>query len=266
MSKNKKYYWLKLKENFFEDDTISFLEEQENGKEYCLFYLKLCLKSLKDNGILIRTVGNMLIPYNCEKLAEITKTNVDTVRIAIKLFKDIGLIQILDTGAISLNQITELVGSETDKAELMRKKRAHDSVGNIVTPLLPKCYPEIEIEKEIDIDKKIDIEKENKNSNSISNENEFSTLDFNKKYNILKSYFGSRFNLKDEKIFSDFNKITGYINYLDVDVILKAINNALGNKITNTKYIITTLENWKNENKITISDFKKEKKENEEEC
>ena len=263
MSKNKKYYWLKLKENFFEDDTISFLEEQENGKEYCLFYLKLCLKSLKDNGILVRTVGNTLMPYKPEKLAEITKTNIDTVQVAIKLFTDIGLIQIFYTGVILLNQITELVGSETDKAELMRKKRLHDKMGNIVTPLLPKCYPEKEIEKEIN--KEIDIEKENKNRNPITNENEFSALDFNKKCTILKSYFGSHFNLKDEKIFSDFNKITSYLNYLDINVILKAINNALENKIINTKYIITTLENWKSENKITISDFKKEKKENEEE-
>ncbi|EHU8854951.1 phage replisome organizer N-terminal domain-containing protein, partial [Enterococcus faecalis] len=36
----KRYYWLKLKENFFEEDTIEWLEEQPNGKEYCLIYLK----------------------------------------------------------------------------------------------------------------------------------------------------------------------------------------------------------------------------------
>ena len=66
---DKRYYWLKLKEDFFQDEAIEWLEEQENGKEYCLFYLKLCLKSLKDDGKLIRTVGNLLIPYSTEKLA-----------------------------------------------------------------------------------------------------------------------------------------------------------------------------------------------------
>ena len=55
---NKKYFWLKLKEDFFEEDTISWIEEQQNGKEYSLFYLKLCLKSLKTNGILF---GNVVI-------------------------------------------------------------------------------------------------------------------------------------------------------------------------------------------------------------
>ena len=64
---SKKYYWLKLKEDFFEQDAIDWLEEQEKGKEYCLFYLKLCLKSLRTNGILIRTVGQLLVPYDAKK-------------------------------------------------------------------------------------------------------------------------------------------------------------------------------------------------------
>lgn len=95
---DKKYYWLKLKEDFFEEDTLAWLEEQTNGKEYCLFYLKLCLKSLKTNGILIRNVGQILIPYDVKKLGEITKTDIDTVTVAMELFKKIGLIQILDNG------------------------------------------------------------------------------------------------------------------------------------------------------------------------
>lgn len=74
MSKNKKYYWLKLKEDFFEEDAISWIEEQENGKDYCLFYLKLCLKSLKTNGLLIRNVGSMLVPYDVKTLARLTNT------------------------------------------------------------------------------------------------------------------------------------------------------------------------------------------------
>ena len=44
MAKGHKYYWLKLKEDFFEDDVINWIEVQPNGKDYCLFYLKLCLK------------------------------------------------------------------------------------------------------------------------------------------------------------------------------------------------------------------------------
>ena len=109
----KRYYWLKLKEDFFDEDTIEWLEEQENGLEYSHFYLKLCLKSLRTNGELIRSVGNIFIPYDAKKLSEITKTDIDTVKVAMDLFKKIGLIDILDGGVIKLNQLSELVGSET---------------------------------------------------------------------------------------------------------------------------------------------------------
>lgn len=164
MSENKKYFWLKLKEDFFNDDTIEWIEEQENGKEYCLFYLKLCLKSLKTNGLLIRNVGEMLIPYDVKKLAEITNTSQDTVRVAMEIFKSVGLIQILENGEIYLTQLSSMVGSETNKAQLMRNKRAREKkqieAGNNVTPALPNCYTEIEIEKEIDIELEKEKEKE----------------------------------------------------------------------------------------------------------
>ena len=120
----KKYYWLKLKEDFFEDDTIEWIEEQPNGEKYSLFYLKLCLKSLKTDGILIRNVGEMLIPYDVKKLAEITKTDVDTVRVAMELFKNIGLIQILENGEIYMAQLKNMVGSESKWAEKKRLQRA----------------------------------------------------------------------------------------------------------------------------------------------
>lgn len=121
---HKKYYWLKLKEDFFDTDTIEWIEEQKNGKEYCLFYLKMCLKSLRTNGILIRNVGQMLIPYDVDKLAEMTKTPPDTVRVAMELFKNLGLIQVLDNGALYMSQLTEMVGSQTEGAAKKALQRA----------------------------------------------------------------------------------------------------------------------------------------------
>ncbi|MDU1114846.1 phage replisome organizer N-terminal domain-containing protein [Clostridium butyricum] len=157
----KKYYWLKLKESFFEEDTIAWLEEQENGVYYTNFYLKLCLKSLKTNGILIRNVGEILIPYDIKKLAETTRVKIDTAIVAMELFKKIGLVQILENGEIYLTQLELMVGRETSKAELMRKKRRREKQikndgGNNVTNELPECS--LEIEK--DIDKNKDKDKE----------------------------------------------------------------------------------------------------------
>ena len=158
----KRYYWLKLKEDFFDEDTIEWLEEQENGLEYSHFYLKLCLKSLRTNGELIRSVGNVFIPYDAKKLSEITKTDIDTVKVAMDLFKKIGLIDILDGGVIKLNQLSELVGSETDKAAIMRRKRTSEQEGNKIEQSgnnVTVMLPQRELERDIDIE--TEKEKEN---------------------------------------------------------------------------------------------------------
>ena len=138
----KKYYWMKLKEDFFDDDAIEWLEEQPKGKEYALFYLKLCLKSLKTNGLLIRTVGTLLVPYDMKKLAEITKTDFDTVVVAMELLKNIGLVEILDGGEICIPRMEEMIGSETDKAAIMRRIREQKNLSgsNNVTRKLPNSY------------------------------------------------------------------------------------------------------------------------------
>jgi len=164
----KKYYWLKFKEDFFDEDTIQWLEEQNNGKEYCLFYLKLCLKSLKTNGILIRSVGQILVPYDVKKLGEITNTDIDTVIVAMEVFKKIGLVQILDNGEIYLTQLKNMVGSESKWAKYKRKdkeleKIQHDS-NSAQKTLQTEKEKELDIEKELDKEKDIekgkDIEKE----------------------------------------------------------------------------------------------------------
>ena len=149
----KRYYWLKLKEDFFDDDTMQYIEEQENGIHYSNFYMKLCLKSLKSEGKLIRLIGDTLIPYDVKSLSKLTGVDIDTVRVAMALFERIGLVKILDTGELYLTQMQEMIGSETDKAQIMRRKRAEEkSIGNNVTHMLPECYTEKEKEKEIEIE------------------------------------------------------------------------------------------------------------------
>lgn len=173
MSEAKRYYWLKLPENFFDavdDDTISYIEEMEGGPAYVLFYLKLLCKALRTEGVLIRYVGSRCIPYNDAALAKLTGTPVDTVHCAVKVLQDMGLIQRLSTGELFLTQMNEFIGSETDKAVAMRKSRAKANLGekgNNVTPLLPERYPDVtqsksksiekEKEKEVDKEKEKDI-------------------------------------------------------------------------------------------------------------
>ena len=151
----KKYYWLKLTETFFEDDTVLYMESQTNGEKYSNFYLKLCLKSLRTNGRLIRLVGETLIPHDADSLARLTGCDIDTVRAAMQLFQSIGIVQISQIGEIYLPQVQEMVGSETDKAKMMRRLRAeranqlhsgkipqNDVPQNNVPGVLPNCYTE----------------------------------------------------------------------------------------------------------------------------
>ena len=179
--KETKFYWLQLKEDFFEDDAIQWLEEQEpNGKDYAYFYLKLCLKSLKSNGVLIRKVGNILIPYDNRKLAELTKMDFDTVTVAMELLKQIGLVTILENGEIYIEQLENMIGSQSKSA--LKKQQQRQLKQQILLgggQMSTKCPPkiDIDIEKDIDIDIDIDIEKEiNKEKDNRTFEDVFAEL------------------------------------------------------------------------------------------
>ena len=147
--KETKFYWLQLKEDFFENDAIEWLEEQKpNGRDYAYFYLKLCLKSLKSNGILIRNVGNILIPYDNRKLAELTKIDFDTVCVAMKLLQEIGLIQMLENGEIYMTQLESLIGSVSKGALKKQQQRL------LSGQKTDKCPPKLELkDKDKDINK-----------------------------------------------------------------------------------------------------------------
>lgn len=154
-----KFYWLQLKEDFFDEDAIDWLEEQPNGKEYSLFYLKLCLKSLRTNGVLIRRVGNMLVPYDHVKLGELTKTNPDTVMVAMNLLLNIGLVQKLENGELYLTQVEHMIGSQSKSAfkkQQQRLTKAKELPQIEGGQKVDKCPPKIE--KEIDLEEEIDLE------------------------------------------------------------------------------------------------------------
>jgi predicted phage replisome organizer len=88
LSDNKKYYYMRLKEDFFDSDEIKIIESQPNGYMYSNILLKLYLKSLKRTGKLMVTD---LIPYTLESLSKVLGHNIDTVRNAIAIFKEAGI-------------------------------------------------------------------------------------------------------------------------------------------------------------------------------
>ena len=122
---NKNYYYLKLKENFFESDELKILESQENGYLYSNILLKLYLKALKNDG---KLVLNEYIPYNAKMLATITGHNVDIVEKAIKVFQALHLIEILDNGTIFMLDMQKMIGSIS--SEGIRKAKYRERINN----------------------------------------------------------------------------------------------------------------------------------------
>lgn len=178
MSDNKKYYYLKLKEDFFDNEEMKVLESMKNGTEYQNVYLKMCLLSLKSDGALL--FKNML-PYSLEMLSSVLRVNIDTIKTAVELFQKIGLITVTDTETIYMTDIQSLVGQSSTEADRIRKYRqtlAEKQQKQIectndvqmyteCTEMSQSCTPEIR-DKSIEIrDKNSDI---NSSSTSLNNE------------------------------------------------------------------------------------------------
>ena len=154
MADNRKYYYLKLKENFFDSDSIVLLEDMKDGILYSNILLKLYLKSLKYGGTLQLDEN---IPYTAQMIATITRQQVGTVERALQIFMKLGLVEPLDNGALYMSNIELFIGQSSTEGE--RKRRARMKIseqkrlsGQVSEAKADICPPEIEIKKEIDIE------------------------------------------------------------------------------------------------------------------
>ena len=168
MADDKKYYWLKLKRDFFKRHDIQIIEDLPNGKDYVLFYLKLLCESVDHEGNLRFSEE---IPYNEQMLASLTHTNVDIVRSAVKLFSELRMLDIMDDGTYYMNQVEKMIGSETYWAQKKREQRERNleasEIGQCPTlstpsPKCPSKSKDKEEDKEIELDNK-DIIEDSKN-------------------------------------------------------------------------------------------------------
>lgn len=159
MAENKKFYWLKLKEGFFGDKEIKKLRKLAGGDTYTIIYLKLMLLSLRENG---RLYFEGIEETFYEELALEIDEESENVKFTLLYLQKTGLLEEISDVEAFLTQIPECVGSETEKAALMRKSRARKKAlvvqdGNNVTAMLPlvsECYSEKEI-RERDEEKEI---------------------------------------------------------------------------------------------------------------
>ena len=209
MSDNKKYYYLRLKDNFFDSDELKILESMKDGYLYSNILLKLYLRSLKNDG---KLVVNDRIPYNAEMLASVTGHQVGTIKQALSMFKELGLIEILENGAIYMLDIQNFIGkgsTEADRQRLYDRRISDERKQNKLTQsrnleeILKKSTPEIEIE----LEKEIKIEKEIASSASTTSKRkrfEKPTL------SEIKQYCIERGNKVDAQHFFDYYESNGW--------------------------------------------------------
>lgn len=169
MADNKKYYYLKLKEDFFNSDELLLIQAMPDGYIYSDILMKLYLRSLRTEG---RLMYKNRIPYSPEVLATLVHHKVGMVEKALRVFMDYGLIEILDNGAIYMMDIQNFIGKSSTEADRQREyqhriaeekelllsaecEKSNKKSNKISTPEI-----EIEIELETDLDTEIESETE----------------------------------------------------------------------------------------------------------
>jgi predicted phage replisome organizer len=147
MSDNKRYYWLKLKANFFEEKTTKFLRKLPDGDKLVITYLKMQLKSLTTAGVL---QYDRLLPSCEEELALILDEDINIVKFTIKALLQCNAIEILDDNSIYLIAMKDLIGNESTSAERVRRFRENQKLALQCNTNVQKCNTELEIEKELE--------------------------------------------------------------------------------------------------------------------
>ena len=147
MATGKRYFWIKLRESFMTSDTVDFLMGQKDGANYVVLYQMLCLKTINTGGRLSRQIGEVMIPYDIEKIQRDCKWfSADTIRVALNLYKALGLIYEDRSGTLVLADHESMVGSETDWGEQKRRQRAAlPSADNVHTNVPQSVHTDIDI-------------------------------------------------------------------------------------------------------------------------
>lgn len=151
MADNRKYYYLKLKESYFDDDSIILLESMQDGILYSNILLKMYLKSLKNAG---KLQLDEHIPYNAQMIATITRQQIGTIERALQVYEQLGLVEQLQDGVYYMSNIELLIGQSSTEGE--RKRQARNKLAKLQNNsghLSDICPLEIEIEKEIELKK-----------------------------------------------------------------------------------------------------------------
>lgn len=163
MTENRRYYYLKVKESFYHSETMVVLESMQDGLIYSNLLMKMYLMSLKNNGVLML---NDRKPHTPQTIATYTRHQIGTVERALRVFIELGLVEVLNDGAFYMSDIQLLIGQSSTEGERKKRERMRLQQENLLPPAkvdicptiseVDKCPPILEIKKEIDIELEIE--------------------------------------------------------------------------------------------------------------
>lgn len=248
MATGKRYYWVKLKDSFMSSDEIDYLMSQPDGANYVVLYQMLCLKTINTGGCLVSQIGEMLIPYDAEKIQRECKWfSLATVRVALSVYKQIGLIFESPDGILAISNYSDIVGSETDysaQKRLQRENRRRQipakGADNNEDNNVDNVHTEKEIEKDKEIENRVRVRDRDNGSPAVD-----AGL-----AEIIGSY---------EENIGSFppaarDTLMGWREIFADDLILLAIKKAALSGVRKWNYINGILKAWKNEGVKTLGD------------
>ena len=226
--KNKRYYWIQLTQDFFKSKEMKLLRKIAGGDTHTIIYLKMMLISLEDGGCIYY---DGLADNLAEEIALMIDENVEDIKITLLFLESKGLLTRKNDRDYFLEQVPEMVGSETASARRVRKFRENQlalQCNNDVT----KRNGDIDIEKDIDTEIEKDVDE---------NPVELIVEEYQSRIAPLD---GTQF-----EILKEFITFDG----MEAKVVLKAIGLAADNGKRNFSYIRAILTNWKNDGVLTIA-------------
>ena len=223
--KNKRYFWIQLAQDFFKSKEMKLLRKIAGGDTHTIIYLKMMLISLEDGGhIYYDGLGDNL----AEEIALVIDENVEDIKITLIFLESKGLLTKNSDRDYFLEQVPEMVGSETASTRRSRKHRELQKLH--CNTIATTCNGDIDID--IDIEKDID-----KDKNSVE-------LIVEEYQSRIAPLDGTQF-----EILKEFITLDG----MEAKVVLKAIGLAADNGKRNFSYIRAILTNWKNDGVLTIA-------------
>ena len=225
--KNKRYYWIQLAQDFFKSKEMKLLRKIAGGDTHTIIYLKMMLISLEDGG---HIYYDGLADNLAEEIALVIDENVEDIKITLIFLESKGLLTRKNDRDYFLEQVPEMVGSETASTRRSRKHR--ELRGLHCNTIATTCNGDIDIEKDIDTEIEKDVDE-----NPVA-------LIVEEYQSRIAPLDGTQFELLKEFITLDG---------MEAKVVLKAIGLAADNGKRNFSYIRAILTNWKNDGVLTIS-------------